>query len=194
MSKLLYIRDAGNALLLLGIDEEGECVRYTVSRTLYAELCSPARGEELCEDALCAIRAYDEHHRATKKALSLLSYSDKNEVTLRRRLMAEGFSRELASEISRDMVSLGYVNEERQLERLILNEANMKLKGPMKIIPALVGKGYSSEDVKRVMRTLSDSGELNFKENAKRLIEKRLPECDDSEEIKKLLYRNGYKV
>ena len=194
MPKLLYIRDAGNALLLLGIDEEGECVRYTVSRVLYSELGSPSRGEELSEDLVAEIRLYDEHHRAKKKALSLLSYSDKNEVTLKRRLVADGFSRELADEVSREMVSLGYVNEERQLERLILNEANVKLKGPMKILPTLVGKGYSSEDVKRVMHSLIDSGELDFKENAKRLIEKRLSECDDSEEIKKLLYRNGYKI
>ena len=194
MSKLLYIRDAGNALLLLGIDEEGECVRYTVSRVLYSELGSPARGEVLSEDAVSSIRLYDEHHRAKKKALSLLSYSDKNEVTLTRRLVAEGFSRELASEVSCEMVNLGYVNEERQLERLILNEANLKLKGPMKILPMLVGKGYSSEDVKRVMRALSNSGEIDFKKNVKRLLEKKLPDCDDSEEIKKLLYRNGYKV
>ena len=64
----------------------------------------------------------------------------------------------------------------------------------MKIFPALVGKGYSSDDVKRVMRALTDSGEIEFKENAKRLIEKRLPSCDNGEEIKKLLYKNGYKI
>ena len=194
MSRLLYIRDAGNSLLLLGIDEEGECVRYTVSRVLYSELGSPSRGEILGEEVMDAVRSYDERYRAKKKALSLLSYSDKNEATLRRRLTSDGFSREISEEVSREMVGLGYINEERQLERLILNEANVKLRGPMRIIPTLVGKGFSSENVRRIMLTLSESGEIDFKGNAKKLADKRLPGCEDSEEIKKLLYRNGYKI
>ena len=194
MSRLLYIRDAGNSLLLLGIDEEGECVRYTVSRVLYSELGSPSRGEILGEEIMDAVRSYDERHRAKKKALSLLSYSDKNEATLRRRLNAGGFSRELSADVAREMVGLGYINEERQLERLILNEANVKLKGPMKILPTLVGKGYLSQDVKRVMYALIEAGEIDFKKNARILANKRLPHCDDSEEVKKLLYRNGYKI
>ena len=194
MAKLLYIRDAGKALLLLGISEEGECARYTVSRALYSEIGSPLKGQEISDEVMDAVRDYDAYHRAKKKALSLLSYSDKNELTLRRRLAADGFASELAADVAREMVSLGYVNEERQLERLILGEANVKLRGPMKIISTLAGKGYSSEDIRRVLRILIDKGEIDFKANAKRLIEKRLPGCDDGDEVKKLLYRNGYKI
>ena len=64
----------------------------------------------------------------------------------------------------------------------------------MKILPILIGKGYDSDDARRIMRELSDSGEIDFRANAKRLLEKRLPGCDDRDEIKKLLYRNGYKI
>ena len=194
MARLLYIRDVNNALLLLAVDEEGECVRYKLSRTLYTELGSPSRGDELSDDTLALIRDYDTRYRAKKKALSLLSYSDKNESMLKRRLLASGFSMEASEEAAREMVSLGYINEEDQLTRLILNEANVKLRGPMKILPMLVGKGYSSSEVKRVMHALSESGEIDFKKNAKRLIEKRLRDSSDIEEKKKLLYRNGYKI
>ena len=140
------------------------------------------------------IRQYDEEYRAKKKALSLLSYSDKNESGLKRRLAQLGFSRDVAERTAEEMVNLGYIDEGRQLERIILNEANVKLRGPMKILPTLIGKGYSSADVKRVMTELTERGEIDFKKNAKRLLEKRLPDCDDGEEIKKLLYRNGYKI
>lgn len=194
MARLLYIRDVNNALLLLGVSEEGECVRYKVSRTLYAELGSPARGAELSDDALFSIREYDLRHRAKKKALSLLSYSDKSEQGLKRRLMESGFSREVSEEATFEMVSLGYINEENQLERLILNEANVKLRGPMKIVPTLAAKGYSTSEIKRVMHRLCESEEIDFKKNAKRLIEKKLHADSDIEEKKKLLYRNGYKV
>ena len=194
MAKLLYIRDVNNNLLLLGVSEEGESVRYTLSRLLYAEIGSPARGDELADEAMVLIRQYDEEYRAKKKALSLLSYSDKNESGLKRRLAQSGFSREVAERTALEMVNLGYIDEGRQLERIILNEANVKLRGPMKILPTLVGKGYSSADVKKIMQELNERGEIDFKKNAKRLLEKRLPACDDGEEIKKLLYRNGYKI
>ena len=92
------------------------------------------------------------------------------------------------------MVSRGYVNEKNQLERLIVIEANQKLRGPLKIIPALVNKGYSSSDVREVLKRLADEGEIDFSANAERLIEKKLPADADGEEIKKLLYKNGYKI
>ena len=194
MARLLYIRDVNDALLLLGISEEGECVRYKLLRTLYDEIGTPTKGAELSDEAMELIKRYDEEYRAKKKALSLLSYSDKNEAGLRRRLSQAGFSSEIAEKTAEEMVSLGYVNEERQLERIILSEANVKLRGPMKILPTLVEKGYSSADVRRVMRALCDSGEIDFRSNAKRLIEKRLPECTDTEAKKKFLYKNGYKI
>ena len=194
MARLLYIRDVNDALLLLGVSEEGESVRYTLSRALYAELGAPAKGAELSDEAMEHIKRYDEGYRAKKKAFSLLSYSDKNEAGLKRRLLQAGFSSEVAEKTAEEMVSLGYVNEERQLERIILSEANVKLRGPMKILPALVAKGYSSSDVRRVMHTLCDSGEIDFRANAKRLIEKRLLKDADIEEKKKFLYKNGYKI
>ena len=194
MARLLYIRDVNNALLLLGISEEGECVRYKLSRTLYTEIGAPTKGAELSDEAMELIKRYDEEYRAKKKALSLLSYSDKNEAGLKRRLLQAGFSSDVAAETAEEMVNLGYVNEERQLERIILSEANVKLRGPMKILPALVAKGYSSADVRRVMHTLCDSGEIDFRANAKRLIEKRLSEDADIEKKKKILYKNGYKI
>ena len=194
MARLLYIRDVNNALLLLGISEEGECVRYKLSRTLYAEIGAPSKGAELSDSAMEIIKRYDEEYRAKKKALSLLSYSDKNEAGLKRRLSQAGFSKDVSERCAEEMVSLGYIDEERQLKRIILNEANVKLRGPMKILPLLIGKGYSSEDVRRVMRELSDSGEIDFRANAKRLLEKRGVDCTDTEEVKKILYRNGYKI
>ena len=194
MARLLYIRDVNSALLLLGVSEEGECVRYKVSVSVWAGLGSPAKGAELSDETLAAIREYDLHHRAKKKALSLLSYSDKSEAGLKRRLCTAGFPREVAEDVAAEMVSLGYIDENDQLERLILNEANLKLRGPMKILPTLAAKGYSIVEIKRVMHLLCHSGEIDFKENAKKLIEKRLPRDTDTEEKKKLLYRNGYKI
>ena len=63
----------------------------------------------------------------------------------------------------------------------------------MKIIPGLVAKGYSSSDVRGVMTSLVESGEIDFKANAKALLNKKLPDAE-GEERKKFLYKHGYKI
>ena len=195
MATLKYIREAKDShLLLLGVAEEGESARYTVNSSAFAEIGSPAVGDELDFDQLSVIKSADQICRAKKKALSLLAYADNNERTLKIKLCRAGFSSEIASDVCSEMVSLGYINEKRQLERLVLNEANVKLRGPGRIIPALVSKGYSSADVREIMLNLVESGEIDFSKNARTLLSKRLTDENDSDEKKKLLYKNGYKI
>ena len=195
MPTLLYIRDAKEKnLLLLGFNEEGESVSYKVSRDFYFEIGSPTRNEVVGDEVMCEIRLRDEYFRAKAKALSLLSYSDVSERGLCDKLCRAGFSRQVALDVSCEMVSLGYVDEVRQIERLVLDEANRKLRGQMKIIPFLAAKGYSPARVREVMARLVEFGEIDFRKNAKKLIEKKLPPDASSEEKKKLLYRNGFKV
>ena len=195
MPTLEYLRiSKDQKLLLLGISEEGERSRYTVSESFYRSLGSPARGTVLTEEEISLIKGEDERIRATRKALSLLSYSDNNEKGLVTKLLRVGFSRDVAMGVSEEMVRLGYIDESRQLERLILREANVSLSGFGKILPKLMSKGYSAENIKKITHRLVESGEIDFKENAKRLIEKKLPDDASREEKKKLLYKNGYKV
>ncbi len=195
MAEITYIRASKDSvLLLLGIVEEGESRRYTISEAVYVSVGSPSVHSEISERELTVIRYADELYRAEKKALSLLSYADNNERTLCAKLVRTGFSREVAEEICEKMVSLGYINEDRQLERLILNEANCKLRGPLKIMPYLAAKGYSAADIRRVTNELVERGELDFAANAERLIDKKLPEDYTDEERGQLLFRNGYKI
>ncbi len=194
-ARLLYIRATKEKnLLLLGISEEGETARYTVSEAVYLSVGSPLRGELISSSALADVRDYDEGYRARKYALSLLSLADNNERTLTAKLVRRGFPRERAEEVSREMVSLGYIDEERQIRRLILSEANGKLSGPSKIIPKLLSKGYSSSLVRTVMTALCDEGEIDFKENAKKLLLRLGVTDSPKEEKKKILYKHGYRI
>ena len=117
-----------------------------------------------------------------------------NKKNLATKLYRAGFGRDTVSAVTAEMEGLGYIDERRQLERIILNEANLKLRGPRKIIPTLAAKGYSTSDISSVMSALVDSGEIDFSRNARILAEKKLPDDADSEEKKKLLYKNGYKI
>ena len=193
MITLRSIREIGDkGLLSLAIGGE-ESANYTVNAAVYAEIGSPSVGDILNDEQIYLIKEYNEYFRAKKKALSILAYADNNRRNLALKLSKAGFSRELCDRVVAEMVSLGYIDEKRQLERLITVEANGKLRGPLRIIPALVNKGYSSSDIREVMHKLAESGEVDFRRNAKILLDKKLPVADP-EEKKKFLYKNGYKV
>ena len=194
MSKIIYIREIDSShLLRVGVGHSEECVGYTVSQRVYAELGRPEVGRILTDGELEAIRYSDETCRAERKALSLLSYTDNNSRTLVQKLVRAGFKREIAEETAKDMVALGYIDERRQLERLIAAEAD-KLRGPGRIIPKLAAKGYATSDIKEVMHELCDRGEVDFSALAKQLLDKKLPEGAVPEERKKLLYKHGFKI
>ena len=195
MATLKYVREIKDtSLLLLGIVGEGESADYTVNLSLYTEIGSPSVGDTVDNASLSAIKYADELYKARKKALNILAYADNNQKNLKAKLIRAGFGYEISARVCEEMITHGYIKEKDQLERLILVEANQKLRGPLKIIPALVTKGYSSSDVREVLGRLTDEGEVDFEENAKRLIQKKLPPDADREDRKKLLYKNGYKV
>ena len=195
MIKISYIKEIKDThLLRLGITEGEETSAYTVNEQTYSEVGRPIRGEEIGESELEIIKHFDEYYKAKKRALSLLSYTDNNERGIQMKLRARGVSQNVAMDVAREMVSLGYINEEEQLERLILSEANQKLRGASKIIPHLASKGYSVSFIKRVLSELVERGDIDFKKNAARLLEKKLPNGASADEKKKLLFKNGFNI
>ena len=193
MTTLKFIREKKDSnLLSLGIGGE-ESVVYTVNLSAFRDAGAPSVGDELDDEQIELLRQSDEYVRATRKALNILAYADNNRRNLSAKLARAGFDRRVCDRVVSDMLNHGYIDEKRQLERIIFVEANVKLCGPLKIIPTLSAKGYSASDIREVMHTLVSSGEIDFKKNAKTLLDKKLPD-GDTEEKKKFLYKNGYKV
>ena len=189
-----YIKSgATEESVYVGVETPEGKEKFHIKRTEYARCGAPIKGEEIDDDTYERMWKFDRYHKAQKKALSILSYGDNNEKNLIRKLRVAGYSPDLAVMVTKEMVSLGYIKEKDQLERLILAEANTKLQGPNKIFAKLIAKGYSSPDIREVMERLVSEGEINFKNNAYRLIEKKLPEGANADEKKTLLYKNGYK-
>ena len=195
MATLSYIKIIKDKhLLRLGITEGEECAAYTVSETLYREVGSPTRGAELDSETFECIRRADSYYRAKRKALSLLGYADNTEYAMIGKLRRAGYSREVAEEVCREMVSLGYINEEASCERLILIAANDNLYGPDKIFGRLVQKGYSTALVRRILARLCESGEIDFAANARKLTLRKLGEEASADARRALLYKYGYKL
>ena len=86
---------------------------------------------------------------------------------------------------------LGYINEERQMEHLILRY-HRELNGPQRILAKLASRGYGMKESRAVMDRLIASGEMDLDAARRALIEKKLPSDASDEDVKKLLYKNGY--
>ena len=194
MAKIIYIKESKTkGYLVIGVREGEDKTPLTVNGAAYAEVGAPSLGEELDPDTLEALTKENQRFLALKKALYLLSFSDNSERNLRYKLMRAGYPGDVVDFAVSEVLRLGYINEARQLERLILTEANSRLFGPMKIISRLVGKGYSASAIREAMESLRDSGEVDFDTNRARLLEK-LPDGYTDEDMYKLLYKYGYKT
>ena len=191
MKKIISVRQSGESLVVLKIRDEDKLLSYTVNKVTYASLGSPVPQYELSDEELSEIVREDEIHRALKRSLSILSYSDVSESALRVKLRRSGFSREAVDEGVRECVMRGYLDEDRQLRRFITREACEGFRGPYFIRKKLMSKGYSASRISSVMSDLTSSGEVDFREIFSQL-------CD-REEVKgedrlALAYKRGFKA
>ena len=189
--KVIYIRDSkSKGYVRIGISEGEKKLDFTVSEEEYRSLGSLRIGDEVSDVSL--LSEYDMRYKAKMYALRILAYADNNELSLVRKLIAKSISTDIAKETAREMVGLGYVNERRQLERIIESEVANKLTGRKKLIPKLLSKGYRKAEIEEVISDLISHGVVDFEKSKAKLIEKMLPENADSEQIRKLLYKFGY--
>ena len=146
MPRIDYVRSSedGKTVKIAVITDEDRVV-YTVGGTLYSRLGGFRRGEEIDEGVLEEIQAEHEYRAAKRKALNILAYADNNERTLTMKLIRGGTQRECAKEVAREMVSLGYINEDRQITSLVM-KYQASLVGRRKIVARLIGKGYRKSE------------------------------------------------
>ena len=192
MARVVYAKDSRTkGYIALGINDGGEIKKLTVSKIEYSCLGSPERGEEIDEGTVEHLMELDEQFRALRRALSFLSYADNSERGLMQKLLRAGYSRDSAELAIKECVRLGYIRELEQLKRLIESYANAKLRGPLYIKAALMQKGYSSRDISEAMSELISTGEIDFGESFRRLLEKYSP--SDDEERRMLAKKYGYR-
>ena len=187
--EIAFIRETDSKRMRVGVKNGEDVVRYSLSPVTVASL-SLERGREIDEAMLELIVREDAEHRAMRRALSLLSYGDNTKKALFIKLLRSGFEREIAEECVAECMRLGYIDERRQIENAVLNEANRALRGKAYIVKKLMSKGYSRADVESVVEDLLDRGEIDFSASFERLCEKK--GATGREERRALLYKNGF--
>ncbi len=191
---VIYIKEAASkGYLKIGVSDGEEKRYFVISTKEYEEIGTPNLREDLTRDTISQLEHCDTLYRAKLKAMRILSYGDNSTRTLIRKLKLAGFTNEVATVICEEMVSLGYINTSRQLERLITGAVNISNLGKRKIIPKLIAKGYDKKDIEAAIEKLLSVGEIDFSLARERLIS-RLGENASEDMIKKVLYKNGHNV
>ena len=192
-AKILSVRTKGEKTQLVIIDVaiDTERKKYTVNEGTYRAIGCPLSGNSVSSETLASLEAADAERRAMIKALNILAYADNNERTLIKKLILAGFSRDAANDTAKECVRLGYINEERQMENIIIR-CKENLLGPMKMMAKLVSRGFSPTAAKRAIYALETSGELNFAEMKKELCKSKLKDDASFDDKRKLLHKYGY--
>ena len=185
---------AANIRALIASAHEAEQMGATVLVTPRLSISGSELGDLLSMPALLSgcEAALAEYLRETA-SLSLLSFADNSERNLKMKLCRAGFSSSASESAVREVVRLGYLNEDEQLRRAILYEVNSRLTGPMKLMSKLCAKGYSSSLIKATVGALRDEGLIDFDENRRALLDKKLDADATPEQKQKLLKSYGYK-
>ena len=165
--------------------------RYVITEGTYREIGCPLSGEEINEENLYTLVLEDEKRRALQKSLNILGFADNNKRALRQKLMRAGFGREAVDFAITECVMRGYIDEERQAERLVLKYAE-ELLGPHKIIAKLSAKYYPAALISKTIRSLEERGEIDFKKSRSELLKYKLDDSAGYEDKMKLLYKYGY--
>ena len=191
--KVIYIRDSkSRGYLKIGISDGDKKYEYTLSEAEYRECGSLLSGDEIFDTD--TLKRCDMRYRAKLYALRILAFGDNNVQTLIRKLISRSISSDIAKEVATEMVGRGYIDEHRQLERLIEREVNTNLSGKEKLILKLASKGYHREEIESVLEEFVLSGAVDFEASKKKLISKKLGEGASAEDVRRLLCKYGYRI
>ena len=180
MAFIKYVRPSlAKGRVEMGVEDNSGVKRFCVSSVFYSHIGEPLAGEEISEELYSLVSSEDEGYRAMKKALSLLAYSDKSRSMLYSRLIGHGYSRDAASEAVKECMRLGYIKEKEQIARFVKREANVSLKGRLHIIRKAPSKGFKTDEVRKIVEELIESGEIDFEESFARLAEKKGAETEE---------------
>lgn len=103
-------------------------------------------GTQLSEDDIKRLTMEGNFTKARDYAFSILSRKMLTEKQLSDKLCEKGYDMAVSSEVCRELVSLGYINDE-EYARLFLEHSVMKLWGKKKIMYEMKQKGLSDDTI-----------------------------------------------
>lgn len=151
------------------------------SYNLYNEL-NLSKGKELSQDEYNRLKDFNDYNLNFSKALNFISYRIRSKKEIYDKLIKEDVSKEHISRIISKLEEDGYIDDHRFAKAFFESKTEINQWSNRKIEYELINKGID----KNIINELSFSfKELEF-ENAKDLVEKKLPQWENKFEGFKL--------
>jgi SOS response regulatory protein OraA/RecX len=185
--------NAGVSVTVRSPGDETEKI-YLLKRKTVREL-GIEEGSAIDEDLVGVLEDEAQLGRAEARMVRILSYSDHSVSMLVRKLIAYGFSREIAERAAQSAVDAGYIKEREQAKTSAEYFLRHKYWGKKRIAMELMSRGYMREAVSEAIESIGDDSFCNM---LVKLIEKKFPECPtdrtEVEKMKSSLCRMGYSI
>lgn len=156
MTVLSILESKGRIAVTVGVDAtNGQTFFLTPGRAKRLSL-PLSEGMPVDEVLFCEIEQAAAVTSAVEQAAKILAGSDKSARALRQRLMEKGTPAEAAEAAVEFMIRKGYLDENRQAERLARAWLTGKLRGRRRIARDLYANGYGEEAIRHALSALTD--------------------------------------
>ena len=182
----------GYMRITLSVDGNYGAVRknYEVSCEDWQNIGQPGEGSIILDEEISVISRIANEKAAFERALKIVAMGDNSIKGLIKKLRERGFSRECAEYAAGEMLRLGYIDEDSQLDRLTEYYVNEKRMGRRKLIPTLYSKGYTFDKIGDAISRAVDNGKIDFDHAKETLLSEN--SHLDFDGRKRLLYKHGF--
>ena len=160
-----------------------------MANALYLQAESPAEGDVLEGETLELLTSEEDARLAYTRAVKILAAGDNTRAALCRKLRERGFSKTTAEAAVNRLSEEGVLCEEELLSRQLEIYAKRKW-GPKKILPTLLGKGFSRDDIMTAIARARDEGVYD-PDAIKEALLAELPSTDAAAR-RAWLYKHGF--
>ncbi len=175
------------------LEENGEKTTITVHQDVLMRH-GLFRKKTLTENERREIEKENAHAKLMQKALDLLALRDHSVASMRRKLKGLAHSEAVESTLSK-LKTLGYLNDDLMLERLVDDMIGFSLKGPGAIREKALKEGFHASDVDTALARMDETME---KERLERFVDKEMgryvkdPIKKKAMKLMRLTVQNGY--
>ncbi|MDD3806794.1 MAG: RecX family transcriptional regulator [Candidatus Marinimicrobia bacterium] len=127
-------------------------------------------GMEISEDRVSTLKKEAEHHFVFEKALELLSYREHSTYELKTKLLQKGYSLSLVHDVIKQMISKGYLDDERFATYYFQELLRRGNYGPFVIKRKMLEKGVNKQIIEKKLASVSQK---EWEQIARKILNKK---------------------
>jgi len=150
-------------------------------------------GQEISEEKISQLHSLDEHEKALQSALRYLSFRNRSEYEVSKKMSEKGFAHQEIETVIKELKAKNYLGDNKFAKEWVENRTATKPRGRRLLINELRQKRVNDEEIQNAMEGLVEEEELASKAVEK--ITNRMMPLEKNQFRKKIsdyLFRRGF--